>query len=121
MLDWLRQKLWKPSPLEAWSVRIVDDQIITDDGLGTRKLLQVGDLRRVVVATDDSGPWGADFVFLLFGEAEGPVGLFPIEAQGRDEFIVWMSEQPGYNGDELQKAAGSTKVARFEVLNLDGR
>ena len=74
-------------------------------------------LRKVVVATDDSGPWGADVVFLLFSCASEPVGIFPLEASGRDDFLSWLGEKPGFNDDELRKAMGSTSVARFVIFD----
>ena len=47
----------------------VDDGVIrTSDGQGTSRELPVAELSSVVVATDDSGPWGDDVVFLLYSE-----------------------------------------------------
>jgi hypothetical protein len=70
----------------------------------------------VVVATDDSGPWGADVVFLLYSDDPEPVGLFPLEAAGRGDFVKWLSGLPGYRDRALAKAMGSTKVATFNVF-----
>ena len=119
MLDRLKQWLFPPSPLAIWSVRIEADAIVTSDGIGTTRRLAIDDLARVVVATDDSGPWGADFVYLLYGPAPDPVGIFPIEAEGCLEFVDWLSARPGYDGRALQRAAGSTSVARFTVFERD--
>jgi hypothetical protein len=116
MLGWLRKRLRNRSPLTRWSVRFVDGDIVTNDGQGTERKLSLSDLRRVVVATDDSGPWSADVVFLLYSDGSDPVGMFPLEADGRDEFVGWLSAQPRYQDRELAKAMGSTQVARFEVL-----
>jgi hypothetical protein len=117
MFNWLRENLHHPSPLEQWTVRLVKGEIVIEDDQGTRRSFPIDDLRRVIVATDDSGPWGADVVFFLFGEDANPVGAFPLEAKGRDEFVVWMSRQPGYQDEELRKAMGSTSIARFEVFS----
>ncbi|MDR6852406.1 hypothetical protein J2Y54_001926 [Sphingomonas sp. BE123] len=117
MLGWLRNWFLRPSPLSQWSVSISDDRIVTSDGLGTQRELRVSDLRKVVVATDDSGPWGADVVYLLYSDDGDPVGLFPLEAAGCDAFLAWMSRQPGFNDRELIRAMASTSVARFIVLD----
>jgi hypothetical protein len=116
MLGWLRKKLVDTSPLTRWSVSFLDGNIVTSDGNGAEQRLPLRDLRRVVVATDDSGPWGADVVFLLYSSDPDPAGIFPLEAAGRENFVEWLSAQPGYQDRELAKAMGSTRVARFEVL-----
>ncbi len=104
------------SPLEDWSVSFEDCEIVTRDGRGERRVLAVSDLRRVVVATDDSGPWGADVVFLLYASDADPVGLFPLEARGAEDFVTWLRGLPGYQEDALRQAMGSTQVARFEIF-----
>lgn len=116
MFGWLRKKLLNPSPLSEWSVRFRDGVIVTSDGRGDERMLPLPDLRRVVVATDDSGPWGADVVFLLYSTDADPFGIFPLEADGRHDFVKWMGAQPGFNDRELAKAMASTRVARFDVL-----
>jgi len=118
MLGWLRKKLVNKSPLTLWSVGFVNGDIVTSDGQGTERKLPLSTLRRVVVATDDSGPWGADVVFLLYSSDPEPAAIFPLEASGGDDFVKWLSAQPGYQDRELAKAMGSTQVARFEVLVL---
>lgn len=119
MLDCLRKKLVNTSPLTLWSVSVLEDGIVTSDGQGARRELPLRDLRRVIVATDDTGPLGADVVFLLYSDAPDPAAVFPLEAAGRDSFVEWLSAQPGYQDRELAKAMGSTQVARFEVLSVE--
>ena len=118
MLGWLRKKLERPSPLSRWSVGFDDGEIVTSDGWSSQRTMPISELRKVVVATDDSGPWGADVVFLLYSDDADPVGLFPLEATGCDEFVGWMSGQPGYRDRELAKAMGSTNVAKFTVFEI---
>jgi hypothetical protein len=116
MFGWLRKKLIGPSPLAQWTVRLRDGDIVTSDGQGDERTLPVRDLRRVVVATDDSGPAEADVVFLLYADGPVPVGAFPLEAAGGLDFVKWMAAQSGYRDRELAKSMSSTQVARFEVL-----
>lgn len=119
MFGWLRKRLVNTSPLTVWSVKFSDGDIVTSDGQGAERKLPLRDLRRVVVATDDSGPWGADVVFLLYSNDPDPAAIFPLEATGRDVFMEWLSAQPGFQDRELAEAMGSTRVARFEVLALE--
>ena len=96
-------------------VTISGEAIVTTDGQGTERQLPIVDLKRVVVATDDSGPWGEDVVFLLYSEAAEPTGIFPLEANGAQDFIAWSKSLPGYHDRELAKAMSSTTVARFVI------
>ncbi len=98
-------------------VAVDDGFIVTNDGLGTELRLPMASLRRVVVATDDSGPWGVDVVFLLYSSEAAPVGIFPLEATGVQNFIDWLQRLPGYHDRELAKAMSSTEVARFVVYD----
>ena len=117
MLDWLRDKLrdWNNSPLAKWSVRFEGDFIVTSDGSDTTHHLPISQLQKVVVRTDDSGPWGADVLYFLFPADPEPKGVFPIEAQGCQEFVKWLSTMPGYRGRELARAMASTDLAKFVV------
>jgi hypothetical protein len=81
MFGSLLKRLWRRSPPHPWVVTVTDDVITTDDGRGTVKKLSTTDLHKVIVATDDSGPWGNDVVFLLFTQSPEPVGIFPLEAK----------------------------------------
>jgi hypothetical protein len=119
MIGWLRKMLVNTSPLTLWSVSFSDGDIVTSDGQGAERKLSLRDLRRVVVATDDSGPLGADVVFMLYSNDPDPAVIFPLEASGRDGFVEWLSAQPGFQDRELAKAMGSTRVARFKVLVIE--
>jgi len=119
MLGWLAKKLRGAEPQSPWSVVVGDEVIRTSDGQGTSRELRVAELSSVLVATDDTGPWGDDVVFLLYADAPEPVGLFPLEAKGCQDFVGWMSGQQGYRDRELAKAMGSTSVARFLVYERE--
>ena len=114
VFGWLKKWIARGKP-PSWSVEIIDDVIAINDGQGTERTVLLGDLRRVVVATDDSGPWGEDVVFLLYSEAQEPTGIFPLEANGIHDFVDWLKASPGYRDRELAKAMSSTKVARFII------
>ena len=103
-----------------WTVAVVGDVILTRDGLGAERRLPARDLRTVVVATDESGPQGVDVAFLLYAAGREPVGVFPLEAAGTQDFLAWMAKRPGYRDRELVKAMGSTEVARFVVYDSAG-
>lgn len=117
MIERFRKWLSRPSALERWSVHIESDHIVTADGHGEMRCLAIADLTKVVVATDDSGPWGPDVVYLLYGVGPDPVGMFPLEATGCQTFVTWLSQRAGYNDRKHRRAMGSTQVARFTIFD----
>lgn len=119
MFQWLKRILFHRHTGSPWSVAVLDGTIVTSDGQGTERRLPVEELQRVVVATDNSGPWGDDVVFLIYAEDDVLAGLFPLEATGCQDFIAWLSNQPGYRDMELAKAMSSVDVARFTVLEIE--
>jgi hypothetical protein len=116
MFKWLREKLTGAQLRSPWSVTISGDAIVTNDRQGTEHRLSLVDLKRVVVATDGSGPWDDDVVFLLYSDGPEPVGLFPLEAGGCQDFVGWLSSLVGYRDREMAKAMSSTEVASFTVF-----
>jgi len=117
LFGWKRRKAIPSCP---WSVSVIDNAIVVSDGQGIERSLPIAHLRQVVVATDDSGPWGDDVVFLLYSAEPDPVALFPLEANGEAAFVDWLLTQPGHRANELTKAMSSTAVARFVVYEADG-
>lgn len=94
MLKWLAAKFRErsASPLARWSVGFDDDCIVTSDGAETTRRLPLGELCKVEVQTDDSGPCGADVVFYLFDDQPEPMVVFPLEA--RDAKPSWRGSAP---------------------------
>jgi hypothetical protein len=107
------------SQADPWSVSISGANIITTDGTGERRVVAIADLSSIVVATDDSGPWGDDVVFILLGSDGQPLSIFPSVARGNEEFVAWMATTPGYRDRELAKSMASTQVARFTVWTAE--
>ena len=118
MLNWLREKLRYNPPVKQWAVAISDGCIVTKDGTGAERSLPVAELKTIVVATDDSGPWGDDVVFLIYGDRPEPMTIFPLEADGCQEFVAWLSARPGFRDREMARAMASTSVARFVVWSV---
>jgi hypothetical protein len=120
MFEWLQKRLRNAARKCPWSVTVTEQRIVTSDGQGTERSFLIEDIQKVVVATDDSGPWGYDLVFLLFTDGPKPQGIFPLEATGCQQFVTWLSGLPGYRDRELAKAMASTSIARFVVMERTG-
>lgn len=104
---------------DPWSVVVSRTNIITTDGTGERRVVAISDLSSIVVATDDSGPWGDDVVFILYGSGGQPLSIFPSDARGSEEFVAWMATTPGYRDREFARSMASTQEARFIVWTAE--
>ena len=70
------------------------------------------EVRRVTIETNDSGPWGADFWWLL--EGENGRCAYPQGATGELEALAaFPSKFPGFSHEVFIRANGSTWNARF--------
>jgi hypothetical protein len=72
-------------------------------------------LTSVAIATNDSGPWGADVWWLLYG-ADGQLACgFPQGATGEKDVLDELMALPGFDQGETIKAMGCTSNATFIV------
>ncbi|KRA59684.1 hypothetical protein ASD79_12380 [Caulobacter sp. Root655] len=77
--------------------------------------LPISDLRGVVIETDDSGPWGADLWWLLFGADDLVAVAFPGGATDEQIVIDQLMALPGFDFEAMTRAMSSTDVAVFPV------
>lgn len=111
---WLKS-LRKPAHQpEADFVVSLDGELITfRDPDGALHEVDLGRLRAVVIETDDSGPWGMDLWWLLFGADDRVAAAFPGGATGEQAVIDQLMRLPGFAHQEMVKAMCSTQVAAF--------
>jgi hypothetical protein len=69
----------------------------------------------VAFETNDTGPWGADVWWLLFGSDEQLAGVFPQGATGESSALDYLMILPGFDHEQLTKAMCSTANAVFPV------
>ena len=87
MFGWFRKRT-APLQLEAsWIVAIEPAHIQVTDHEGHIEKLAKADLVGVAIETNDSGPWGADVWWLLFGTSDRLVCSFPQGATGESEAL----------------------------------
>ena len=106
------KKLW---PEARWVVSVNDGGFRGTDHTGKDMALATTDLSFVVIETNDSGPWGADVWWLLFG-ADGKLGFaFPQGATGDKTVVDHLMKLPGFDFEEMIKAMCSADNATFAV------
>jgi len=79
---------------------------------GQTEAIAWSEVQRVAIETNDSGPWGADFWWLLEGEAKRCA--YPQGATGELEAMAaFPSRFPGFSHEAVTAANCSTSNARF--------
>ncbi len=115
MFGWFRKGVARPQPEARWIVELDRDHPrVTDDRSGVRSMAK-DDLRGVAVETNDSGPWGTDVWWLLFGADDRMACLYPLGATGEAALLDYLCALPGFDFAEMAKAMRSTDNAVFPV------
>lgn len=115
MIGWFKRRKKGLYPESLWNVELLSEGIRGTDHTGKAMTVGYDDLRTVAIATDDSGPWGADIWWLLYG-ADGELACaFPQGAPGENKALDYLFALPGFNHGEVAKAMGSTSEATFLV------
>lgn len=113
--DWAA---WQPE--SKWVITIDSDRINVRDVAGQVNFVAKGDLTGVAIETNDSGPWGIDFWWLLFERKDQLACVFPQGATGEEAFIEYISALPSFDHGALGKAISSTDNATFHVWQRQG-
>jgi hypothetical protein len=99
----------------AWTVTSVEDRINAVDPSGEVSSVALSDLSGVMIETNDSGPFGADVWWLLFGADDRLACAFPQGAMGEKAAVDRLLGLPGFDHEAMIMAMGSTGNAVFPV------
>ena len=99
----------------SWIVDALEDRINVIEPDGSTRFVGLDDLRGVVIETSDSGPFGPDVWWLLFGADEKVACAFPQGASGGKEVVDRLMGLPGFDHEAMIMAMGSTANAVFPV------
>ena len=115
MFGWLKKRPKVPQPEARWTVTIDGDAIRATDEAGIAKEVLKGDLSGVIIETNDSGPWGADVWWLLFGADDRVALAYPQGATGEAVLLDYLGALPGFDHAAMIEAMRSTDDAVFPV------
>ena len=82
MFGWMKKRPAQLEPESKWTIAVSDGRIVGTDEIGGSKSLALEELSGVAIATNDSGPWGADVWWLLYGQDDQLACSFPQGATG---------------------------------------
>jgi hypothetical protein len=97
-------------PESLFVVTVNDDEIRNKCPNGKVERVAIKELRRVLVATNDSGPVGADVWWILEGSSAEQRVCFPQGAVGESAALDRLRELPGFQ----IRGMNSTRNAQFE-------
>lgn len=121
LLSWFRRRQSERLNFEReWKVFIDGHTIELLAPKQPAQRLELGRLSGVIVETNDSGPWGADVWWLLFGPQDTVAIAFPQGATGEQAVIDRLMALPGFDHGEMIKAMRSTGNAVFPVWRAPG-
>ena len=121
MFGWLKRLRTVPPPPEARVVVAVDEDFIrVTDEKGDTRAVAKAELTGVAIETNDSGPWGADVWWLLFGAGDRVDGVFPLGATGEKAAVDYLIALPGFDHGAMVAAMASTDNAFFPLWRRDG-
>jgi hypothetical protein len=119
VLDWLKRTL---SPRRAASrLQPESGYVVTIDETGVRCQRPSGDMESVtwddldavLVETNDTGPWGADVVWLLLGSNGSSGCVIPQGATGEQALLARLQSLPGFDNEQLIAAMSCTENQKF--------
>ena len=98
-----------------WTVSYDGSAVYATDQTGKTMSVIMEDLKTVAIATNDSGPWGADVWWLLYGLDGSLACGFPQGATGEKEVLDALMAMSGFDQSETIQAMGCTSNATFIV------
>ena len=119
MFGWLRRVLGRGKPPPP-RVMLSDDLFQFENG-GVPASLAFDDLAAIVIETNDTGPWGEDVIWHLFGRAEGSCLSIPQAAEGFSPLLERLQRLPGFDNEQVIAAMGSAALNAFLCWEADGQ
>jgi hypothetical protein len=114
-MSWFRKRREHSQPEALWVVSVEPYHVQVTEDAGRTTTLAKSDMIGVAIETNDTGPWGADVWWLLFG-CEGQLACaFPQGATGESGALDYFTRLPDFDHGQMVRAMGSTANAVFPV------
>jgi hypothetical protein len=98
---------------------MTDENMRVVDPSGEVRTIAKDRIGAILIETNDSGPRGSDFWWLLLGPDKALACAFPQGATGESEAMDWLMALPGFDHAKMIEASGSTSDAFFPVWESD--
>ncbi len=101
--------------MAMWTVEADAERIAVVDPEGSLKVLARDALSRIVIETNDSGPFADDTWWLLLRDDASVALRFPQSADGHHAVVESFLDLPGFNYEAMVMAIGSAEQGFFPV------
>ena len=121
MFSWFKDWAEGIRPESDWKVSMQNETIrITAPD---KKVRSIGtdDLTGVAIETNDSGPWGADVWWLMYGRDDQLEYFFPQGATVEGRVLEYLFALSEFDGEQFGLAMRSTQNAVFPVWGKVGK
>jgi hypothetical protein len=115
IFGWLKKSPKGLEPEAKWIVTVDTDLVQVTDLQGVISSIAKAQITGIAIETNDSGPWGADVWWMLFGPEDQLVCAFPQGATGEDVALDYFMKLPAFDHAEMIKAMSSAENAVFPV------
>ena len=119
MLDWLK-RMFSPGnvpsrlqPESQYVITVNENEVRCQRPSGETESVTWDDLDAVIVETNDTGPWGADVLWLLFGKNGSSGCVIPQGATGEQTLLNKLQSLPGFDNEQLIAAMSCTDNQKF--------
>lgn len=102
-------------PEARWSVFLRGDHLIEVQPNGATTSTLLDRIQKIKIATNDSGPWGADVWWVFEGLAGAVLSAFPQGATGEQDVVDWAMALPDFDYSAMTQAMASVENAEFVV------
>lgn len=102
-------------PESRWSVSVQAGHLIEVQPNGATTSTSLDRIQQIKIATNDSGPWGADVWWVFEGLADAVLSAFPQGATGEQDVLDWAMALPGFDYAAMAAAMASVDNADFVV------
>jgi hypothetical protein len=106
-----KEKSARLYPEHLFIVKYTETDIAITDFDKNNDSINWSEIEKIKIITNDSGPWGMDFWWILIGKNK--VISIPQGATGESEIGTKFSQLNKFNHEELLKAVQSTKNAEY--------
>jgi hypothetical protein len=100
-------------PESRFTVTVDDRGVVCRRPSGQEETVAWDDLDAVIIETNDTGPWGIDVWWLLFGRDGSSGCAIPQGATGEKQLLEAVQRLPGFDNAQLIAAMSCTDNRKF--------
>ena len=115
MFGWFKKRTRKLEPEALWRVLLDADALRVIDADGNESSVSKADISGVAIETNDSGPWGSDVWWLIFGRDDELACAYPQGATGEQAALDYLMALSGFEHSEMVQGMRSVENAVFPV------